>query len=81
MHEVGRAASAGAWLRSAASDQRFDRPAPTMLLATAARSSARLTANGAPLRVPELVAFLRESLDEPTPTPTSAITVDTAIVT
>jgi hypothetical protein len=67
--EISRAAGAEAWLRSAASDQRFDRPAPTMLTASVAPSSRRVTANGEALQVDALVGWLREALEPPTSTP------------
>jgi hypothetical protein len=67
--EITHAAGAEAWLRSVVSEKRFDRPAPTMVIGTIAPSSRRVTANSAPLHVPDLITWLREALEPPTPTP------------
>jgi hypothetical protein len=77
--EVSRAAGAEAWLRSATTDQRFDRPVPAMLVGTVAPSSRRVTANSEPLHVDALIGWLREALEPPTPTPVTLVeTAETA---
>jgi hypothetical protein len=73
--EVSRAAGAEAWLRSATTDQRFDRPVPAMLIGTVAASSRRGTANSEPLHVDALIGWLREALEPPT-TPTPLATIE-----
>jgi hypothetical protein len=65
--EITGAAGAAAWIRSALEDGRWDRRAPAMLEATVAQSSRRVTANSEPLRVPEIVGYLREAVEAPTP--------------
>jgi hypothetical protein len=66
--EAGAAAGAAAWLTAARADGRYDRRVPTMLAGTVAPSSQRATANGAPLQVDALVAWLREAIAPPAPT-------------
>jgi hypothetical protein len=78
---IRRAASAEAWLRSATTDQRYDRPALAMLVGTVAPSSRRVTANNEPLHVDSLVGWLRESLEPPTSTPSPTIESATASLT
>jgi hypothetical protein len=52
------------WLQSGSADDRWDRQ-PRMPLLGIAFSSQRRTANGEPLRVDELVGFLRETVEPP----------------
>jgi hypothetical protein len=68
LDEIRTAASGAAWVRSGASDSRWDRPQRRMLVGTAAPSSARRTMNSQPLGADELFAYLHE-LIEPMPTP------------
>jgi len=68
--EVGSAAAATGWLRSALDDGRFDRR--LSVAAGVAPSSKRKTANSEPLRVDELLAYARELIDPPAPTPARA---------
>jgi hypothetical protein len=56
------------WLQSGSADGRWDRRPPTPLLGIAP-SSRRMTANGEPLRVEQLVGFLRETVTPPTRAP------------
>jgi hypothetical protein len=74
--EIGATASATAWVRSGVEDGRFDRRPPQMLVGTVAPSSRRATANSEPLAVPDLVAWLRESI-EPTASPALVETAET----
>src|SRR5262249_18541911 len=67
--EMGSAAGAAEWVRSGASDDRWDRRVPSMIVGTIAESSRRRTANGEPLGVDELVEYLGESLEPPRATP------------
>jgi hypothetical protein len=67
--EMGLAAGSAEWVRSGLSDDRWDRRVPTMAVGTVAPSSQRMTANGEALRVDELVAFLHEAVQPPTPAP------------
>ena len=69
------ATAAGAWVSSGLNDGRFDRRPGAII--NAARSSARMTANNAPLTTDVLVAYLREAI-EPPPTPTPPLQVETS---
>ena len=72
------AAFAASWVRGALDDDRWDRQPRAMLVGSVAPSSRRLTANNEPIAVPDLVGYLRESIDEPQPIAV-ATTVDTAL--
>lgn len=63
------ASSAGIWVRSARSDQRWDRAVPTSGAGSAAPSSARTSANGDPLDRSTLLGYCRELVDPPAPRP------------
>jgi hypothetical protein len=64
--EMNSAAGSAAWLASGRADGRWDRRVPVMVAGTVAVSSRSRTANNEPLRVDELVGYLREALEPAT---------------
>jgi hypothetical protein len=75
---IGDAVSAQAWLAGALSDQRFDRPARTMVEGSIALSSRRRTANNEPMGRDELFGYVAELLVEPTATAAPVTLVESA---
>jgi hypothetical protein len=65
--DMRAAAGAAGWLTGALQDGRFDRRAPMPLLGSAAPSSARHTANNAPLAADDVIAYARELVEPPVP--------------
>ncbi len=65
--DLTRASSAGIWIRSAVTDGRWDRAVPLSSAGQAAQSSARMSANGAPLDRGMLLGFCRELIAPPAP--------------
>jgi hypothetical protein len=65
---IGSSGSAQNWLAAANDDDRYDRSVKPIV--AFALSSARRTANNEPLTVGELVSWLREAVEPPTPMPT-----------
>jgi hypothetical protein len=80
VREIGSAASAALWVRSAIADSRWDRPQRQAIDGHVARSSARVSANSQPFGSAEIVSWARELLEPPTSTPAPMSTTETAIV-
>jgi hypothetical protein len=64
-HEISGSGGTANWLTSGQADGRFDRAPGMAIVGTVAQSSRRRTANNEPLRVDELVGWLREALEPP----------------
>jgi hypothetical protein len=67
--DLTQAASASLWISSAKTDGRWDRRVPLASAGSVAPSSARMTANSAPLDRPTLLGFLRELVEPPPQSP------------
>jgi hypothetical protein len=80
-HEISASGGAAIWLRSGQAEGRFDRAPGMAVVGTIAVSSRRRTANNEPLRVDELVGYLRELIEPPTSTPAPMTTGDMIVVT
>jgi hypothetical protein len=71
--DLSTASSAAAWVRSGASDGRWDRRPPTTTAGAASASSRHITANGTPIGRDMLLGYCLELVAEPTPPPVTIL--------
>jgi hypothetical protein len=69
LDEMGTAASASAWVQNGQTDSRWDRRSTPMLIGSIAPSSARVSANSQPFTRQQLLDFVAELINPPSPSP------------